>query len=284
MFKKIKDSFYESLSESIKNRKEVLGLKRKEILLERTRVSKIVKNRRNEHHPHLIGKGEYHYLIYLFLKQDHDSFIEEHILEKTDDELIKNCGNNYDVMLWGHIDWDTMFRDVITELSELGISEDLGMLFEDTLVDYAPYAAIRYDKLDPEYAKIYISPDEKKEERQNAIERVHLGNGSELFKQTFLEKFSGKTLHEFDKAFPDFVSDYLKKRTPSEYSLGLQVHNFHINLSYFAAYWQNLPEVQYGDVDDKESDLQILLEEYIKNGREHMQKLVEYQQEFDKLI
>lgn len=283
MFEKTKDRFYESLAKSIRKRKEDLKLKRREILPEKTRVSKIVNATRNKHHPYMIGKGEYQYLIYLFLCKDHDSFEKLNIVKASDDELQEKCGYNYDKMLWGHIDWDKMLQDVITELSKFDISEKLGKSFEDTLVDYVPYAVIRYDELDPEYGPIWIPDDERAQKRKKAIERVHLEHGSELFKQTFLEKFSGKTLHEFDKEFPVFISDYLEKRLPNKYSFGLQAYNYHINLSKFAANWQNLPEVKYGDVSDKKSDLETLLKKYIDNGREQMKKLEKYQKAFDKL-
>ena len=304
MFEETKKEFYESLSNSIKNRKKDLNLKRWDILLDETRVSKIVNNTRNEHHPYLIGKGEYPYLIYLFLYDNHDSFIDAKILETPEDELIKKCGNNYDKMLWEHIDWDKMFQDVITELSKLEILEDtkelkelekrlnpkkleeqkkMEKLFKDTLVDYAPYAVIRYDELPFEYGRIKIFPDEREEKKQKAIKRVHLRYGSELFKQTFLEKFSGKTLREFDKGFSEFVSEYLMKRMPDKYSVGLQAYEFHKNLSEYVVCWQRLPEVQYGDISDKKSELYILLNEYQKYGKEHMKKLEKCQRKFDKL-
>ena len=47
--------------------------------------------------------------------------------------------------------------------------------------------------------------------------------------------------------------------------------------------WQSLPGVQYAEENDEKSDLERLLEEYIKDGRKHMQKLLRYQQEFDNL-
>lgn len=295
MFKVIKENFYESLAKSIGDRKRVLNLNREDILFEKTRVSKIVNNTRNKHHPYLIGKGEYLYLINLFLYEDHDSFKKANILKTLEDELIKKCGNNYDEMLWGHINWDKMFQDTIAELSELDILDNpeklegleeqkkLEKLFKDTLVDYAPYAVIRYDELPYEYGKRFIFQDEAKDKKQEAIERVHLRHGSELFKQTFLEKFSGKMLHEFDKGFPEFVSDYLKKRMPDIYSVGLQAYKFHKNFSEYMVCWQELPEVQYGDVSDKKSDLYILLDEYKKYGQEHMKRLVKCQKKFDKL-
>ena len=129
----------------------------------------------------------------------------------------------------------------------------------------------------------YIFSDERNEKRQKAIERVHLGRGKEIFRDTFKEHFSGKTLFRFDEAFDKFISDYLKKSKPNADSLGWQAYNFYKNLSKFVSDWQGLPDVQYAEENDEKSDLERLLEGYIKDGREHMQKLLRYQQEFDNL-
>lgn len=282
MFERTIDSFYKSLGRSIKRRKEALGLRRKDILNDEARVSKIVNGWHKEPHRYLIGRDEYPYLNYLFLCKDHKSFIENNQSTDPKERAAKN-GKNYDEMLWGHIDWDEMFRNAITELSEVDISEDIGKLFEDTLIDYVPYAVIRYDELCPEYARISIFSDERKETRQKAIERVHFGRGKEIFRNTFEKHFYGKTLFKFDDEFDDFISDYLKKIEPNVDSLGLQAYNFYKNLSKFVADWQSLPEVQYAEENDEKSDLKRLLEEYIKDGREHMQKLLKYQQKFDNL-
>ena len=104
-----------------------------------------------------------------------------------------------------------------------------------------------------------------------------------LFQETFYKRFSGKTLREFDKEFQEFVSDYLKERKDNEFSFGSQAYEFHKTFSRIIIHWQELPEVQFGDVPDEESDLKKLLDEYHKYGSEHMKKLEEYQQQFDKL-
>lgn len=283
MLEKSKNFFYRSLSKSIRTRKKDLGLKRDDILFEPTRVSKIVNNTRNKHHPHLIGGGEYAYLNYLFLCESHEAFINENILNTPLGMHEKKNGKNYDKMLWGHINWDKMFRYVIVELLKLDSSEELEKMFEDTLIDYVPYAAIKYEELNPEYGKVYIFPNERKKIRYDAIKWVHLRHGSGLFKQTFYKRFSGKTLREFDKEFFEFISDYLEKRKPDGYSLGLQAYNYHKTVSSIAAYWQSLDEIQYSDASDEKSDFQTLLEEYMENGREQMRKLGEYQQKFDNL-
>lgn len=284
MFEVTKENFYQSLGQSIKNRKDILKLKRKDILYDETRVSKIVKNVRNKCSPYLITKGEYPYLHYLFLCEDHDSFIKENIAEeKKGAELKKKYGDNYDKMLWGHIDWDIMFQNFITDLSKLNKSEELGELFEKTLTDFVPYALIQYEKLHPDCARLYIWEDEREKERQHAIEWVHLRHGSTLFKQSFYEKFSGKTLCEFDKGFLEFAKDYLNKRMPDKYSFGKQANTIHNNISGYKAYWQKIVEAQSDDSPCEESSIKELLEEYYKNGREQMKKLKEFQEAFDKL-
>ncbi len=279
MFEEIREKFYESLIRSIKDRKNILKLKRDDILPDPTRVSKILKEKRDAHYPHLIGKSEYPRLKYLFLCEDHDSYMND--IEFHPEEAIKKSGNNYDIMLWGHINWDEMFQNVITELSEFDISEEWGGIFEETLVDYVPYAAVKTEKLDAEYAKIYIPLEEKEGKRQDAIKWVHLRHGSGLFKNTFYKKFSGKTLREFDMEFHEVVSNYLEERKLKDYSFGSQVRDFHQAISRIAVHWQKLPEVQYGDISGEKSDFQALLEEYIKNGREQIKKLEKYQQKFD---
>lgn len=281
MFEEVKATFYMSLAKSIKKRKEILKLKRDDILPDPTRVSRIVKHIRNEHYPYLIGKGEYPYLNYLFLCKDHDSFIKEDVLNIEAEQHIKKFGNNYDEMFWGHIDWDKMFQDVIAELLKLDISEGFGKMFEDTLVDYVPYAVIRYDELPFEYARIYIFPDERDIKRRDAVKWVHLRHGSELFKQIFYEKFGGKNLCDFDKKFSEFISDYLEKKKPNDYSLGLQAYNVFKNVSGYSAQWQHFAEVQYSDISDEKSDLAKLLREYMDNGQEQIKKLEKFQQDFD---
>lgn len=304
MFKTTKDNFYQSLSESIEYRKKALGLKRNKILNDERRVSKIVHAVRNKHYPYLICRSEYPRLNLLFSCESQKSYEDKNDLNAKTEELIKKYGNNYDEMLWGHIDWDKMFHDVIAELSELDILEhpeklkeleklkeskevkkqkEIEKCFKDTLVDYVPYALIRYDEFPFEYARTKIFLDERREKMQKAIRRVHLRHGSELFKQTFLDRFSGKTLREFDKEFPTFVSDYLNKRMPNDCSFGLQAYNFLKNLNKFEIDWQSLDEVRYGDVSDKKSDFQTLLEEYKKYAREHIMELEKYQQRFDNL-
>ncbi len=210
----------------------------------------------------------------------------------------KKNGINYDKMLWGHINWDKMFQNVITELSELYIPEglkelsentlidntevselnsleDFGKLFEETLVDYVPYVNIKYENLHSE--------EDRKRVRQDAIEWVHLRHGSGLFKQTFYEKFSGKNLQEFDKRFFEFISEYLEKRKPNDYSIGSLVRKMHISISKYEAEWHSIDGVQQDDVSDEESDSEKLFREYVDNVRNNIKKLEEYQQKFDAL-
>jgi hypothetical protein len=281
MFELIIENFYSSLSDSIKERKKSLNLRRDDILTDPKRVTQITKNLLDEHHPYLIGKTEYAYLYYLFIKEDKDSFLRENILGKNFDDHIKKNGDNYDKMLWGHINWNKMFEDSINELSKEDSSDGLGKLFDYTLIDYVPYAVIKYDELHPKYGKVYIFPEERGRERKNAINRVHLNRGSDFFKQCFMEKFEGETLDKFDKKFNEFVWYYLENCKPNQYSFGLQAYNLHKNISGFATHWQSLAEVQYYDKPEKKSELEKLLEEYLKNGREQMKKFKKYQQDFD---
>lgn len=284
MFEETKEKFYKSLVGSIEKRKKSLYLIRDDILPDPKRVTNILKIRRDARHPHLIGRDEYPRLIYLFLCKDKDSFDSLDVLDRENlEKLREKCGNNYDKMLWEHIDWDKMFKDVIKELSEFDISEGLGKIFEKTLIDYVPYAATKDEELHPDYGRLFIFQDEKKRKRQDAIKWIHLRHGSELFKQTFYKKFSGKTLCEFDMEFHEFVSDFLKERKYNDFSFGSQTYEFHKTFSRIIIHWQELPSVKYGDVSDEKSDLEILLDEYYKYGREHMKKLEEYQQQFDKL-
>lgn len=279
MFNECRERFYESLIKSVKDRKKTLKLTRDEILPDPKRVTKILNNIRDTSYPYLIGTAEYPRLKCLFECKDKEHFINENAL--TAEELKIKFGNNYDKMLWGHIDWDKMLQGVITELSKSDISEGMGMVFEDTLVDYVPYAVVRYDELPLDYAKIFIFPGERRAKRQEAIKWVYLKHEDGLFKEAFLEWFSGKTLRDFDKEFDKFVEEYLKKRKPNGQSLGLQAYDFHKSMSKIAIHWQSLDEVKYGDMSEKKSDLQTLYEEYINYNREQMRTLEKFQQKFD---
>lgn len=308
MLKKMKDVFYQSISKAINDKKKKFNLNPNEILNDGTRVSKIINSVHNAHYPYLISQTEYMYLIQLFLYNTEQEFKDAKILNTPEAELLKKCDNSFDKMLWDHIDWDKMFQDVIAILSETDIVEKqkeleelekqekpkkwkeleelenqvrLIKLFEKTLVDYAPYALIRYDELPFDYARIFIFPEERAEKRKKAIERVYLRHGSETFKQSFLKKFSGKTLREFDKGFYRFISDYLEKKIPDKYSLGLQAYEAHLSHSKFVVRWKEFLNVEFEDTDDEKS---ILLRKYIKSNQEHMLELAEYQQEFDNLL
>lgn len=271
MFEKTIDLIYASIATAIKGKKRELKLKRNDILDIPRRVTDIVHNKHNIHHPYLIGKYEYEALYSLFISNDKNSFLENK----------KREFDNYDEMLWQHIDWDIIFKSTITELSTLDLSNELGRIFDSTLIDHVPYAVIKYDELHPNYGRTYISPEERKKERENAIYRVYLRHGNKVFEQTFLEIFTGCTLNKFDIHFNEFVTEYLKKKKVQPYSLGLQAYNLHKNLSIFKAYWQSLDEVQYNDMYNTPSDFSKKLEEYLGNGREQLQKLKKYQQEFD---
>lgn len=272
MFEKTIDLIYESIAKAIKKkRQELKQIKRKDILDIPRRVTDIINNKHNIHHPNLIGKYEYDALYALYISKDEKSFFENK----------KREFDNYDKMLWQHIDWDKVFKSTITELSTLDLSDELGEIFDSTLIDYVPYAVIKYDELDPNYGRTYIFPEERKKERKNAIYRIYLQHGNKVFRQTFLEKFTGCTLNKFDIHFSEFVKEYLKKKEVQPYSLGLQAYNLHKNLSIFAAHWQSLDEVQYSDIYKTSSEFGKLLEQYIKDEIEQIRKLKEYQQAFD---
>lgn len=317
MFENIKKGLYKSLGVAIKNRKETLKLTHSEILNEPKRMTKIIKGTQREHCRYLIYSGEYPRLNLLFSCEDRNTFLSENDLNAESKQLIKKYGSNYDDMLWGGINWAEMFQEVITELSEFNILEKqkeleklekleevkkskaekeleemeelkelkeqvrLVKMFEKTLVDYAPYALIRYDELPFDYARIFISPEERAEKKKKAIERIHLGNGCETFKRYFLKNFSGKTLRDFDKGFYRFVSDYLEEKSPDEYSLGLQVYESHLSHSKFVVKWKEFLDVEF---DDTENEKSILLRKCIRRNREHMLELAGYQQEFENLL
>lgn len=276
-------NFYKSLGKSIGERKKALKLKREDILYTPERVSKIVNGRFNKHYPYLIAKYEYEELLCLFLGNDEKSFLElKNTAIHEPEKFIKEAGRNYDKMLWGHIKWENLFKDTIEDLSKVDISTDLGRLFEATLIDYVPYAVIKYNELHPKDGKIYIFPEKREETRTEAIQRVYYKCGNKLFKQTFLENFTGKTLDKFYKKYVEFVEDYLKQKEPNPYSLGLQAYNLCKNISGYSAKWQSLEETQYNDSEEK-TDLEKLLEEYLINEREQVKKLKRYQQRFDSL-
>lgn len=285
MFETIITNFYHSLSNSILKRKNDLDLTRDDILKDPTRVTDIISERRDKHHPYMIGRTEYKYLADLYRFDNKDDFLKKG-LQNTDREIYANYKyDNYDQLLWGHINWEELFNNTITELSNLDSSNNFGELFENTLIDYVPYALIKYEKLNPKYARIYIPPDERAKERENAIYWVHLRYGSTLFKQIFLDKFKGaKNLNKFDEHFIEFVKVYLEKKiVPREHSLGYQAYDLHNSISTFRAYWESLVEVQYSDLFETSSDLEKLLRDYWENGVEQIRKLKQYQVAFDAL-
>ncbi len=250
------NNFYKSLGKSIEERKkkESLKLRRDDILENPKRVTDIIKGKHNIHHPYLIGKYEYEDLYCLFLSDDKETFFKNLKLARENrDEFYKKIGNNYDKMLWGHIDWDMMLQDTINAISQMDISTDLGKLFDETLIDDVSYAVIKYDELDPGCAVKWIPQEERADIRKKAIERVHLRCGHELFKQIFLEHFSGETLDKFDKQFLEFVKDYLEQKKPNQYSFGLQAYNLYKNISGFNAKWYLTENAQYGNADKEEN-------------------------------
>ena len=284
LFERIIDKYYKSLGETINNRKKKLKLKREYILNDVKRVTYIVNGYHDEHHPYLIGKSEYDILYCLFLSDRQIAFFDNKDIAMSEPKKFKKkISGNYDKMLWGHIDRDMMLQDTIDILSQIDISTDLGHLFEETLIDDVSYAVIKYDELDPGCPVVWIFPEEREETRKKAIERVHLRCGYKLFKQIFKENFSGKTLDKFDKCFAEFVKDYLKKKKPNPYSLGLQAYNLCKNISGFKAQWYSSEKIQYASEKEEKTELEKFLADYIRNGNEQIEKLKEYQHRSDSL-
>jgi len=294
MLEKTINVFYESLIKSIKCKKEKLQLDSKEILDDFQRVKQILGNYRKGRHRYLIGTNEYIYLNDLYTAKNRNDFLRNGALSRClashDEELAKkeiaerNKTGNYDVMLWGHIKWKRFFGLLILELSEIDASEKLGKLFEDTLVDDAEYATIRYDELHKRYGKIYIFPEDRKRIKAKAIQRVHFQEGYKGFKKFFDEKFKGETLRGFDGKFIKVVEEYLDSKTPDENSFGLRAYQNSKIIARVGAEWQDKPSVQYGDMYDEEVPGEVkLLERYMADIREQLYKEEEYQSEFDKL-
>lgn len=292
------NNFYKSLGKSIeeRKRKESLKLRREDILANPKRVTDIIKGKHNKHHPYLIGKYEYEELYCLFLSDDEKTFLENQKLARGNrDAFYKKIGNNYDKMLWEHIDWDVMLRDTIDTVSKMDISTDLGKLFEETLIDDVSYAVIKYDELAPGYAVVWIPLEERAGIRKKAIERVHLRCGHKLFKKIFMDNFLGKTLDKFDKNFVEFVKDYLEQKKPDQYSFGLQAYNLCKNISGFKVKWYTSEKAQYANVEEstgeeksineeeEKTESEKLLEDYIRDGYIQIEKLKEYQERFDSL-
>ena len=265
MFEAIITDFYDSLSTSIEERKDYLKLKRWDILKDQTRVTDIIKKRRNEHHPYMIGSTEYKYLADLYRFNNKTDFLEQGLLNTRKEEFANYEYHDYDQLLWGHINWDKMLRKVIKELSEETIPESLKNLFEETLIDYVPYAMVKNKDMHPKYAKIYFFPEDIQERRTKAINWVHLSNGNSFFKSAFLKKFSSKNLKKFDENFIEFITAYLVAKKPQKYSLGLQAYNLRINASAYIAFMQSKIEYQYKDIHSKEAEQYELLENYEKN-------------------
>lgn len=265
MFETILTDFYHSLADSIKERKKALGLKRYDILNDPTRLTDIISKKRDKHHPYMIGRMEYKYLSDLFRFDNKDDFFSQGLLNTNRETYSNYKYDNYDQLLWGHINWDEMLRKVIDELSEETIPESLKSPFEETLIDYVPYAMVKNKGIHPKYAKIYFFPEDIQERRTKAINWVHLSNGNSFFKSAFLKKFSGKTLKKFDEKFIEFITDYLVAKKPQKNSLGLQAYNLRINASGYIAFMQSRIECQYKDIYYEEAKQYELLEKYEKN-------------------
>lgn len=278
--------FYDSLSKSIKNRISELKVTRQEVLqLDPTRVTDIVKNRRDKKHPYLLGEREYHqiYNIFLFNTKeevanqvlDNDKFMEEIEVYGLDNEtgkkgVIKKKKfidlNNYDDMLWGHIDWEELFLCVLEDIQALNVDDELYKIFEKSLLDYVPYAidCAHFESSDtnpfsnfflsepPVYAPIEVESlltgelkienelvfgneifNQLEENKRKSIDWVYLRGKSAIIsklKNKFLTAFSGKRLQKFDRKFDSFLLGFMTRLTvdklPKHNSFGMKAYNY----------------------------------------------------------
>ena len=99
MFEAIITDFYDSLSASIEERKDYLKLKRWDILKDQTRVTDIIKKRRNEHHPYMIGSTEYKYLADLYRFNNKTDFLFFLLLNTRKEEFANYAYHDYDQLL-----------------------------------------------------------------------------------------------------------------------------------------------------------------------------------------
>ncbi|MDN2454121.1 hypothetical protein [Lactobacillus sp. UCMA15818] len=285
-FKKTIEYFYNSLADSIGKRIKQLGVTREDVLhSDPTRVTDIVKNRRNKNHPYLIGEREYSkiYNIFKFNTKEevskqglnHNEFIKE-VKEFGRDKktgkmkTIKKKKffdpNNYDNMLWGHIDWEKLFLCIMEDIQALDSDDELHKVFEQSLLDYVPYSIdyADYEISDsnpfsnfflakpPVYAPIEVESlltgkleiendlvfgdeifNQLEDNKRKAIDWVYLKEKSAIIrklKNEFLAVFSGKRLQKFNQKFDFFLLEFMSRLTadklPKHNSFGIQAYNY----------------------------------------------------------
>ncbi|WP_270290016.1 hypothetical protein [Enterococcus casseliflavus] len=284
-FQRTIDYFYESLSQSIAKRIKKLGVTRDEVLPDPTRVTAIIKNRRTKKHPYLIGEREYNNLYNLFKfdtreevarqELDNDNFVEV-VEEYGVDRKTGKRGiiqkekfvdpNNYDDMVWGHIDWEKIFNCILEDIQKLDYDDELNVAFRHTLLNYVPFAidSANFEVADnnhfsdffmkepPVYFPIEVeSPmtgeieiqselvfgdeifNQLEQNERKAIEWVYIKNKSQLIdrlKEAFLSDFKGKRLQKFDRHFNYFLLNimysFITENEPKTGSFGLQAYNY----------------------------------------------------------
>lgn len=304
------DSFYKSLSKSIENKIKELSLKQNEIIPHNPkRVSEIVNCIRSKKHPYLIGTKEYRYFGKLFEYRNLSSYTA-YLLDLNDDDYYKekevyslnnNSGKNeinkvkkfvddknYDNILWDHIDWEQMYRQIIQDLIIGNASEKIRKNFYENLIDYVPYSKLHFYNT-TEFAKVWnqYGNREKDEITNKAIEWCYLDSISEYskkLKKEFYEQFSGKKLDKFDEKFIRFSNNFLdyffKELKPSDNSFGLQALKYQNNI---AVHINMLHTNDKWNYEKEETEETALIQEFIDYSQIHVDKLSVFQEEFKKI-
>lgn len=242
--------FYESLSNSIKGKKESIGVTRNRIMpSDPNRVTQVTKNKRNKSYPYLIGVSELFRFNKLYKYESKDEWDEADFDGKEFED-----DYNYDEMLWGHINWMELYSYVIEDIKNMDSSSKISKLFFYSLLDYVPYAIDRanldngennpystfFEYEDPVDYLLY-KRDIEDEANQNdtgitknditcdfygidkvfyefdqhytkAIEWVYFTKKNiPKVKELFLEKFKGGNLSKFDKNFNEIMNDIMLK-------------------------------------------------------------------------
>lgn len=267
MFETTKENFYKSLAASIRERQMALKLENYEILDNEIRMSRITKNIRNKYVPYLIAKNEYPYLNHLFVSDSRETFLSTPITEPE----------NYDDMLWGHIDWDAMFDDFIRDLLSLDVSGTLGELFEDALVDYVPYVRCRFEGC--------ITA----KSRRDAARYEYQKCGSTQFGEAFYTAFGGMLLSDFDENFNAFAMGYVlhqnirSKRQPKLSRTSSFGHQAEAVYNAVSEHRTKMGEIIKKN-PEKEASIRKWMESYERNALEWIKTLEKLQKRFDRLL
>lgn len=286
IFLKTIDMFYKSLSTAIKNRVDKLGLTREEVFSNNPkRVTEIIKNKRTKKHPYLIGEREYRWLYRIFLYESSEE-INIHVIDNSDyfetveeykgdkktgrNKLVTSQKyvdrNNYDKMLWEHINWDSMYETILEDIQNLDEKYKVYRDFNLSLLDYVPYAidyadyengetnpfsnffmveppVYRSVKVDSPFSNELESGEELvfgdeifnqfEQNKLRAIDWVYKKNKAEIqntIKERFLKEFSGQKLQKFDRKFDGFLkeimTEIIEKKVPIKTSFGMQAYDY----------------------------------------------------------